>query len=350
MLSNKYFSAVIINAVFIKVLLTFPKLVVENSGNAAWIQIIYNTAVAMLFFTAVMKIYNRKKNIIEVAEINYGKTVKIITGIIVFVILGINFIPIIRIFPETVKTVLLQDTETSAIVGITAVAAAVGAYFGIESIARIIRIFLPVVAIVLIAFIVMLIPKYSICNITPIFGNGYKSIFITGFNSLSLFSDLIILNLLIPYTKNLDAVRKYGRWSILIAGGAATVLTVVYCLVFSYPASKNYIIPVYQMARLINLTSFFSRFEALFEFIWSIMILLYVSLYIYMMCYTVQITFSLKFLKPIIYPVTLIMFIISLLPDSIMDMMKINNVVVSFSYIPVFALMLIFGRVRKKKC
>lgn len=349
MFTEKFCTPLLINIIFVKVILTFPKTVVENSGNAAWIQVLYNTLIALLFFCAVMHIYNKKKNIIEIAEINGGKPLKIIVGILVTAILTINAVPIIRIFPEAVKTVLLQKTNVEIIVVVMAVVAAMGAYLGIEAIARIHKMFLPIAAIVFLSFLLLLIPKYRLVNIFPIFGNGLSSIFIKGFNSLSLFSDLIVLNLLIPYTKNLDMIKRSGRCGIIIAGIAATVTTAAYCLSFSYPASENFIMPAYQVARLINISSFFSRFEAFFEFVWSILILLYTATYLYMISYSLQITLSLKFLKPLIFPVTVIIFLISLLPSSMMEMMKWDHVVGAFSYIPVFLLLLVFGRVWKKK-
>jgi spore germination protein (amino acid permease) len=348
MLPNKYFAALVINAIFVKVLLGFPKTVVENSANAAWIQVIYNVIIALLFFYALTRLYNRKKNIIQVAELNGGKPLKIIAGIAVTAVLMINLIPIIRLYPETVKIVLLKETNTEIIVIVMAAAAAIAASFGLEAIARIHKIFLPIAAAIFVGFLLLLIPEYKTENIMPILGNGARSIFLKGFNSMSLFSDLIILNLLIPYTENLDTVRRYGRYAIIISGAAAVLVTAAFCLTYSYPSSKDFLVPVYQMSRLVNLSSFFSRFEAFFEFVWSILILLYTALYLYMICYTIQLTLSLRYLNALILPVTIIVFVMSLIPESIMQMMKLSRFLGHISYIPAFALMLIFSRVKSR--
>ena len=348
MLPSSHILAIVINAVFVKVLLTFPKTVVENSANAAWIQILYVSVIAFLFFTAITKMYNIKKNIIEATQIKYGKIAKIVVGIITLAVLIANFFPTIRIYPETVKTILLKDTNTEIIIIAMAVAVIVGAMLGIEAIARIHRIFLPIAVVIIIFFVVFLIPFCRKEYITPVFGNGIKKVFFNGLNGLSLFSDLIILNLLIPYCKNMEVVRKCTKISIIVTGLSATAITLIYCLTFSYPASENFIIPMYQMARLVHLSSFFSRFEAFFEFVWSIMILLYSSMYLFMICYTVQITFSLKYLKPLILPMGVIVFMISLLPDSVMDMLEIEKTIITYSFIPVFTLFLVFGIICKK--
>lgn len=347
MIASPQIFSLVTNAIFVKVLLTFPKAVVENSANAAWIQIGYNIAVALLFYLFVMRIYNRKKNFIELAEIVGGKPLKAVTGIAVTAVLLFNSVPALRIFPETVKTVLLKETNTEIIVLVMAAAIIIGTHYGINAIALIHRMFLPIAAVVIALFLLFLIPFYKFEYIMPIFGNGAKNIFANGLSSLSLFSDLIILNLLIPFCNNLESAKKCGRNAIITAGLGALSVTLVYCLTFTYPPSGDFIIPMYQMARLVHLSSFFSRFEASFEFVWSIMILLYGALYLYMICYSVQITLGLKYLKPLILPVAVIIFMLALIPDSMMNMLEFEVVVMKYSFIPVFALFLIFGLVCK---
>lgn len=60
-------------------------------------------------FWITTKLYRSNKNIIQLAEMTGKKWLKIIVGVVVFVVLLINYSSIIRIFPETVKIVLLQD-------------------------------------------------------------------------------------------------------------------------------------------------------------------------------------------------------------------------------------------------
>ena len=62
-----------------------------------------------------------------------------------------------------------------------------------------------------------------------------------------------------------------------------------------------------------------------------------------MISYTVQITLSLKYVKPLIFPMGVIVFMLSLLPDSMMAMLGIEEMLVRYSFIPVFALFVIFA-------
>lgn len=347
-LQRKEITALIINVISTKMLLTFPRIFIINSGNSAWIQAICNLIVVLLIFFITSKLYRGKKNIIELAEMSGGKGLKIFIGILVFIALIINYVSIIRIFPETIKIVLLQDFKVEYITVVFLIAIAIGAYIGIESIAKINYIFIPIAGVVILAFLLLLIPYYKIENIMPVFGNGYKKIFVDGFNTVSLFSDILLLNIFLPHAENAAEAKKSGRKAIMISATIAIVILLSYCLIYPYPASKEFMIPVFQLARVIHLSSFFSRFEALFQFVWSILMLLYSAVYVYALCYVWQITFNIKHYRPLIFPVVLISGIISVIPVSLLDLVRMEkweNIIV---YPIAFLLPIIFGIVSRR--
>lgn len=348
MLQRKEMTALLINVISLKMLLTFPRIFIINSGNAAWIQALYNTAAVFLIFFVTTKLYRGNKNVIQLAETAGGKTLKIIVGMTVFAVLLINFSSVVRIFPESVKSVLLQNFKLEVIVITFVIATAIGAYIGLQSVAKVNYLFLPVAGAVLLAFLLLLIPYYRFSNIMPVFGQGYKAIFGKGFNTVSLFSDILFLNILLPHCENAGEARKSGVKALVIGAGISVIILLGYCLVYPYPASKEFIIPVYQLARIIHLSSFFSRFEALFQFVWSILVLLYSSVYVYTMCYVWQITFNLKFYRPLIFPVVLISSVIAMVPNSMLDLISTEEIRSLIVYPIAFLLPLIFGAVSRR--
>ena len=352
MLRKKEITALTINAVLVKMLFEFPRTVILNSGNSAWMQIIYNLIIVLLIFFVTAKFYEKKKNIIEVADELGGKGLRIAVGIVMFVILSVNFLSVIRLFPETVKIVLLKDTPVNMIVFLFAAAAAFGAYMGINSIARIHCIFLPIANIILVLFIILLAPYYKVENIMPFFGEGAKKLFVNGFETVSLFADIILLNILLPYAQTLNDVKKSGYKSILISGGLSVIIMLAYCMLYPYPVSENFIFPVYQMTRMVHLSSFFSRFEAIFQFVWSLLLLLYASVYVYILSYIFQITFSLKYIKPVIVPVVIICYSLSLIPSSLAQTVGIEELISKIVFPLVFIIPFIagiMGRYKKNK-
>lgn len=243
-------------------------------------------------FWITTKLYRSNKNIIQLAEMTGKKWLKIIVGVVVFVVLLINYSSIIRIFPETVKIVLLQDFEIEFIIPIFMLAIGIGAYIGLEPIARVNNMFMPLAGIVLLLSLILLIPYFNINNIFPILGNGVYSITVKGINTISLFSDILLLNILLPYCENTSEAKKSGWRAIYISATIGVVILLSYCLIYPYPVSREFMIPVYQLSRVIHLGNFFSRFEVIFQFVWSILVLIYSPIYVYALCYVWQITFE----------------------------------------------------------
>ena len=348
MLRRKEITSLMINTIFAKILLVFPRTYIINSGNAAWLQMLINAVIVLIVFFITFSVYKEKKNIIEIAAEKGGNWFKIPVGTLLFLILATNFVSVIRIFPETINIVLLKETPTTLILLLFAIAAAFGAYMGIESISRIHYLFLPIAGTVLVLFLIMLSPYYKTENLMPILGNGTKNLFLSGFKTTYLFSDIILLYILMPFSDTLYDIKHGGLKAIIISGAAAFFTLLSYCLIFPYPLSENFVFPVYQLTRMVHLSTFFNRFEAFFQFIWTIIILLYSSFYIYAMCFVLQHTFSLKYYKPMILPVVITLCSFSLLPESAQTVMAADKIVMLAVSIAVLLLPFIFGLMTKK--
>ena len=333
----------LINAVTAKMLITFPHNIIVVCKNAAWISSIYIVLLAALLFGLICMVYSSDKNVIELAEKYGGKPLRTFTGLAVFAVLFLNFFSQIRIFPEAIRLVLLQTSYVELIGLLLAVGLVLGAYCGLGAVARLQELFLPIAGIVFALFILFLIPTVTNDNIFPLLGDGAQSLFIDNISFLSVFTDLLLLNLLLPYMENAKDYKRSGFKVIAIGGAVIVIIVTTYCLSYPYPVTEKYLMPVYQLERLIRLGNFFSRLEAVFQFIWSISILLYGSLYIFMMSEVWRSGFGLKQSQPLILPVTAIMIGASVIPDSLAGMVNWETQINKWLYIPAFAIPLIFG-------
>ena len=235
MLQRKELTVIIVNVIVTKMVLMFPKTIITNSANAAWIQVLYNILTAFVLFVIISRLYRGKKNVIELAERSGGKALKIIVGLVVFTSLIINYSSIIRVFPETIKIVLLQDFNVEFITVMFMAAIGVGALFGIESIGRVNYLFMPVIGGIFVLFLLLLIPQYNIYNILPILGSGPYKIFGSGFNTLSLFSDALLLNIFLPYYENNSEAQKSGQRALIIS--AVVIMAII--LSYSPPQERR---------------------------------------------------------------------------------------------------------------
>ena len=193
-----------------------------------------------------------------------------------------------------------------------------------------------------------LTPDFELSNLLPILGNGAKNIFVDGLSSLSLFGDLFIIFFLLPFTHEENVIKKGGLRAILLIGSVLTVTLLIYGGIFPYPASSEFIMPLFQLTRTIEIGDFFGRLEAFFELIWALSFLVYASLSIYNLSIIFKKTFDLKYEKPIILPMTIIAISVGFFQPSIVKLIEGNK---NYSFIIIGALFLfplIFGLLSKK--
>lgn len=325
-------TAMLINAITVKMIFTFPRLMIINSGNAGWIECIYVSIIACATVFLTLNLYKRAgaRGIIEMSEQVGGKVLKIIVGLIITAFLLIKLAISVRILPESIKAALLPITPMKIVLFVLLGAVLAGAYAGIFSIARIHALFMPVSAGFFLMFMLFLIPHAEAVNLFPMFGKGTVKIFKEGIYSISIFSDILILYLIAPLCKDSEAVIKSGKKAVVISSAVSVIIVFLYNLVYSYPASEEFIFPVYQMTRLIKVGDFFQRLEALFEFIWSISMLLYTSLYLILLAWVWSEMFDTKYQKPLIFPFAVITAGLSLLPSSLSEVINANKLALYF--------------------
>ena len=333
-LKSREMTSILINLITVKMLFTYPRYIVERCLNGAWLAVAVYLLVAIGVFCLTQKLYlnNERTSILTQAEYIGGKPLKIIIGIFVITLLMLNIAPMIRAFPEAIKTALLQNTPMLVIVALLAIAVAVGAQFGIEALGRTASVFLPVAGIFILGFFIMLAPHYELTNIFPF---SYKDIFVRGASSLSIFSDIFVLCLLQPYAEDMTAVRKSGITALIIGGITGFLIVLAYCLVYPYPVSSRFIVPMYQLTRLVKIGTYFQRLEAVFEFVWSISILIYTSIYLFIMSDTFKQSFGLRHHKPLAFPLLIILLRLVFWEESYTEALRSNYVNSAVLY-PIF--------------
>jgi len=341
----------LINAISVKLFLTFPYKMVLNSGSAAWIQSIYVSVIALLLFWGTYKLYSGcgQRDVVDLAEGAGGKVLKIITGTLVCAVLITNIAMTVRIFPESIKIYLLPTTPTEFILLMLAIATAIGAMCGIEALSRLHAFIIPICAVIMGVFFLMVIPYCRIDNLFPLLGTGAYNVFVKGFNWVSIFADILLLNLLMPYCENRKTALHCGFQAILWGGICAVVITLLYSTAYPYPIARQFIMPVYQLMRLVRIGDFFQRAEAIFEFVWSVSTMMYIAVYISVIAMVWQKSFDLKYHKAVIPPITIIIFAIAFMPSSVGVMLQNDTLLKNIIYPVAFILPALMAPIYKLK-
>lgn len=342
-LTKNQLANLMVSMVLIRLYLSLPRDMFVYAGNAAWILVIYITLIATLLFYINTKVYKNNESILEIAERTGGRLFKIIVGILSMALILLKTTGHIKLFIESIQIVLLQNSATELIVIFLSVAMIFGAYAGIESLAIISGLFLPVVITVLIGFLIFLIPNFNFLNILPIFGAGLKNIFFDGMRIVYLFGDLFILNFLLPYCKNEDVLKKSGYKAIVMNGIIFFIFMIVYAGVVPYPVSSEYIIPIFHLTRIVEIGDFFGRLEAFFEFIWAISFFIYGAINIWVLSIIWQKTFNLKYHEPLIIPMSFFSIALGFLQPDIQKIINTNSYFAWIVIVFAFFIPIIFG-------
>lgn len=345
----------LLNMVCAKIVLDYPRTVSEDVGSAAWIMIILDTIVVFVFFAIISPLYEKflGKDLIDISEIALKKVGKIIIGIIFIVqILYMTHITL-REFAEDIKVISLTATPISVVIILFCIAMIVGAYLGIEAICRVYALSVPILTGALTLILMLNSPKFDISRIAPWFGLGVETILKKGLTNLSQFSEIVVLLLIAPFLNNKKAFKGIGRLGILLSGFFLAMATTCYLLIYQFPTSTEFFLPMYQMARIISFGRFFTRIEPAFILIWVLTAFLYLSSSLYFITYIFQRTFDLKYRRPLIVPFIIILFTLSILPENLYSTLQIDMQIYSrFSWIIAILLpliLVIIASVRSRK-
>lgn len=348
-------SAIIMNLIYTKIFLNFPRMAVEEGGTAAWIFAIYIAILAILGFTVIQKLYKpfEGKDLLDVAELAAGNIGRILVGFVILFCLGWGTVAYMRMFSENMKLISLTTSPLSYVELYFVVCLVTGAYFGIEALSRLHAFVVPVITVGFLLIMLGAVNYIDSGNLMPLLGNGLSAIFIKGAQKVSDYSEILVLFLLASFLKKYEVMKSTGYWSLVLASVFLVISVLVFSTVFPYPSSLEITIPIFHVARLIKLGRFFQRVESVFLFIWAASSLLYITVNFYLILFTFQKAFRLDYYKPLIIPLSIIVMSLSFLPSDFAEVVTYEvELFRSWSWVPAFAmpiLLLILARRKHRK-
>jgi len=344
----------LISMIGARVFLNFPRTVAEVAGTTGWIMVIYTTILVLIVFFLITRLYEpfEGKDLIDISEMALGGIGRIIVGIILLAYILLSLPIFLREFAEDMKTISYVMSPISFILILLILGTVIAAYFGLEAIVRTAAIFVPVIIVGFLIIFAGVIPYFNFNNLFPIFGNGWSNIAISGISQMSIFSPVIWLFFITPYIKTNKNLKVVGYSTLGSAGLAFVTSALVYILVYPYPVALENFLPLFHLARLINIGRFFQRIESMFVFIWAAGALLHLSSGFYLLVHIFRKIFKLKYQKPLIIPLAILIFNLSLLPSNLMEVITLESRIIGeYSWIFGFGipvLVLLISRTRKK--
>ncbi len=347
-------TAILMNAISLKIFLNFPRRMVEVSGTAGWLLAIYVSLIAFAALAIILKLYKKFKgmDLLDIAHFTGGSTLKIITGLLFFGLLFFLNIVTLREFAEDIKVIALTMSPLSFVMGFFLICIIVGAYAGIETIARLQAIAVPVIVAAFVLILIGNIPNLDLYNLFPIMGSGANKLFFEGFNKIAVFSELVLLFFIVPHIPDMKTMKSASMTAVISSSIFLISSVIVYLGAFPYPTALENYMPIYQLSRLIEFGMFFQRVEPVFVIVWVASALLFLST---IFSISIQIfcnIFGIKDYKPMILPFGVILFTATFIPPSISATIKMDTIFVhTYSWVLTFVyviLLLAIAGIKKK--
>ncbi len=309
-----------------RVFLPYPRNLVEIGGSAAWMTPFGGLVIALagVYVMSLVLKKNPGETIIEITEKAFGPFIGTVLNLItVTFFLAVSAL-FIREFSEALIIATLPNTPISVIIISYLIIGLLGAYLGIEAMARTAHLAYLYVLGGMALLLVALIPQWNIHNLFPLFGNGPVQVFGMGSLSTAAVTEIILAAVIIQNMGGTDKYKEIGYRSMLIGFVLLIALMGTINLTVNREVSEEITLSFYRLSRNIYLGRFFQRVEAIFVIIWSIVGALKIALTLYGASVSLSRTLKLPDYRPLIWPLGLSIFIISLLPSDMPSVIQFD--------------------------
>lgn len=299
-----------------RIFLHYPAYLTETGGPAAWLTPIGGGLVALLGVLIMGRLLAKSpdKTVVQITEEALGPYLGTAVNFI-YIIFFISVAALFaREFSEAMLIAALPFTPISIVILGFLTVSILGAYLGLEAMARTARLTYPFIVIGITILLASLYPYWNFHNIFPILGNGPYNVFVLGTFSTAAVTEVILAGVIVQSMGGHSKINSIGIRMVLLSFFFLLLMLLFTTFTHNWRISSEFSLPFYRLARTIYLGRFFQRIEAIYIIVWGFIGLLKIALTIYAASVTMAGSLKLPDYRPLIWPLGMVVFIGSLLP------------------------------------
>lgn len=299
-------------------ILVVPSGIAALAKQDAWIATLVGLAAGIILicmYNLLAKQYPGK-TLVEMLDALLGKWLGR-TVALVFVVTLFLCGPsaVLNILGNFLTTQMMPETPIQSLYILFAVIVMMAVFLGIETFSRSAELIFPWIALLYIAFIVLVTFDVKPTNILPVLENGMKPIWPAALSFIcTAFLPNVILLMIIP---SVDNRRNEAGRAFLIGSILGSVVTIVIItmtiMVFGPDFTARSMYPSYALARKISIGNFLQRLEAIMATIWFISLYFRLTIYMYAISIALAQIFNLKEYRPLVLPLGMLLVVMSLI-------------------------------------
>ncbi|MDI6617320.1 MAG: endospore germination permease [Clostridiales bacterium] len=331
-----------------------PRIVVESADEDGWISVILGGIASIFLFLIMCRLVRKfpDDTIVEISRKVFGNILSV-PVILIFTLYMVTIIGItLRIFGEVVKMTLLLRTPVEVIMITMLVLVIWLTRYGIEPIVRFDEFVFPLIMVTLFFVLFFSIPRTDFSNMLPVFGSSAARILDGAYKATYSYAGFELILLIAPQVKDKGKMFKSGIIAFIVI--ILTYISVVILAIgkFGIIDTKKLIWPTLTMIRSIEVPgSFIERLEGIVMSQWIILAFTTIVPISYAISYILSRIFKHKNFKHFTSISIPIIYLISLIPDNIVEAYDFLDKITKYLETPVIliipVLLLITAVLRK---
>ncbi|MCZ0754424.1 GerAB/ArcD/ProY family transporter [Anoxybacillus sp. J5B_2022] len=269
-------------AIIATAILLVPAITAHHANQDMWISPIWAslTGFVTVYIAILLHNYYPQQTVIEYSEQIVGKFFgKIVGFIFLLFYLHTNGI-IIREYGEFIVGNFFVRTPLIFVMGSMIFVCALAVRGGVEVIARLSEMIVPVVIIVIVFFIILLIPDMNITNMLPVMEKGIFPSIKGAIIPQSWFSEFFLIAFFLPYVADQENRKKWAIMSVVAVLFTLFLVNITVLFVLGNITAR-FVYPVMSAVRYVSIADFLEHLEAFVMAIWVAGAFLKISVFYY---------------------------------------------------------------------
>lgn len=310
-----------------KLFMQAPGVLVEVGGPAAWQAAVVMTATGLLLLLPMGALARRfpGQGLAEISETVSGPYLGSLFTLYVLAWLFVSTATSIRNLTEVYIGTILPNTPPSVLTIIAVACMAYGSYRGLESIGRATQVFLPVILAGIVIVLLFSMPRLQVSRLYPFWGHGLIYSVTGGAFYGGIVAEGVIVLMLAYSLRDARDVRRAGMMGVALFGVLSALTCAVLVMVFGAPDAAQQPFPLFNLSQLVYLGRFMQRTEALMVMFWFFNMAVRLIVLFHALVVNMTGLLRLPYHRPIIFPMALLLLVMSLLPEDILVVFRITR-------------------------
>lgn len=303
----------VITVILASAILLLPSFTAKEALQDSWISGLIAMLAGLLTATIILALAKRfpEQTPVEYSITILGKPLGKLMGLLYLIFFVHLTAILLREISTTVITTILPRTPIQVTIAISTIAMAYLIRKGLETIARVNIIMMPISLFFVVTIFLLATPAMKVENITPILENGVMPIFKGAITPVGWFGEVVSMAFLLPFVNKLPKAKKPFYLGILFSGLVFTFVIIGSISVFGPDITKNTSFPTLAVAREVNLANFLERIESLLIATWIIWNFIKTGVFYYISVLILSQWLKLDNYRPVVFPMGIIIALVA---------------------------------------